>query len=31
LRFLKMMGITWGNNLLFAMLRGSATIRRNQE
>jgi len=26
-----MMGITWGNNLLFAMLRGSATIRRNQE
>jgi len=26
-----MMGITWGNNLLFAKLRGSATIRRNQE
>jgi len=26
-----MMGITRGNNLLFAMLRGSATIRRNQE
>jgi hypothetical protein len=31
LQFFKMMGITWGNNLLFAMLRGIATIRGNQE
>jgi len=26
-----MMGITWGNNLLFATPHGIATIRRNQE
>jgi len=31
LQFLKMMGITWGNNLLFATPHGIATIRRNQE